>query len=195
MVLNIFSSLIAAVDFGNLASRKNIKNEPGLVFHSGITNLTDCLSVCQKSIELLKTHGSGFEIPSGNWILGFIDTLIMFCRSAEEHDLSLENVLQSFDEANIQLNPGMCVFAKSEVQYLGFVLSENGVSVSTDKVKTMQKYPTPKNANNVRAFLGLASFYRRLLPNFAEAARHVTTLTRKTKTLYGPHSTGGLWGY
>jgi hypothetical protein len=65
------------------------------------------------------------------------------------------------------------------VQYLGYVLSENGVSASADKVKAVREYPTPKNAKDVRAFLGLASFYRRLVPSFAETAKPLTSLTRK----------------
>jgi hypothetical protein len=64
------------------------------------------------------------------------------------------------------------------VQYLGYVLSEKGVSASTDKVKVVREYPTPRNVRDVRAFLGLASFYR-LVPNFAEIATPLTKLTRK----------------
>jgi len=111
------------------------------------------------------------------WV--FIDDVIVFSKSAEEHAPRLENVLRRFDEANLHLHPGKCVFAQSKVQYLGFVLPENGVSASTDKVKAVREYPTPTNVTEVRAFLGLASFYRRLVPNFAQIAKPLTTLTRK----------------
>jgi len=94
-------------------------------------------------------------------------------------------VLRRFDEANLQLHPGKCVFAQSKVQYLGFVLSENGVSASTDKVQAVREYPTPTNVTEVRAFLGLASFYRRLLPNFAQIAKPLTTLIERTRNLSG----------
>jgi hypothetical protein len=73
------------------------------------------------------------------------------------------------------------------VQYLGFILSENEVAASADKVKAMREYPTPKNAKDVRTFLGLASFYRSLVPKFAEAAKPLTILTRKDQTfIWGP---------
>jgi hypothetical protein len=81
----------------------------------------------------------------------------LYFLSAQEHALRLENVLLRFDNANLQLHLGKCEFAKSHVQYLGFILSENGVAVSADKVKAVREYPTPKNAKDVRAFLGLAS--------------------------------------
>jgi hypothetical protein len=119
------------------------------------------------------------------WI--YIHYVILFSDTAEEHTQRLENVLRRFDEANLQLHPGKCVFAQPEVHYLGFVLSENGVSASSDKVKAVQNYPTPRNVRDVRAYLGLASFYRRLVPNFAEIAKPLTQLTRKGQEFtWGP---------
>ena len=75
------------------------------------------------------------------WV--YIDDVIVFSKSAEEHVLRLENVLRRFDEANLKLHPGKCVFAQPKVLYLGFVLSENGVSASTDKVKAFSVIPNP----------------------------------------------------
>jgi len=97
------------------------------------------------------------------WVL--TDDVIAFSKSAEEHALRLENVQRRFDEASLQLHPKKCVFAQPKVQYLGFVLSEYGVSASTDKVTAVREYPTPTNVREIRAFLGLESFYRRLIPN------------------------------
>jgi len=57
-------------------------------------------------------------------------------------------------------------------------LSENGFASSANKVKAVREYPTPKNAKDVTAFLGLDPFYWRLVPNFAEAAKPLTILTR-----------------
>jgi hypothetical protein len=115
----------------------------------------------------------------------FIDDII-FSKSAE-HAARLENVLERFDKANVQLHPGKCEIAHPQVNYLGYVLSENGVSASADKVKAVKKYPTPRSPKEVRAFLGLASFYRRLVSNFAEAAKPLTQLTRKNQEfIWGP---------
>jgi hypothetical protein len=74
-------------------------------------------------------------------------------------------------------------------------LSENGVAASADKVKAVREYPTPINAKDVQAFLGLASFYRRLVPNFAKAAKSVTILTRKNQNfIWGPSQQEGFEG-
>ena len=117
----------------------------------------------------------------------FIDDIIIFSKSAEEHAARLENVLERFDKGNLQLHPGKCEIAQPRVNYLGYVLSDNGVSASADKMKAVKNYPTPRSPKEVRAFLGLASFCWRLVPNFAESAKHLTKLTRKNQEfVWGP---------
>jgi hypothetical protein len=117
----------------------------------------------------------------------FIDDIVVFSSTTEEHALQLENVLRRFDQVNLLLHPGKCMFAQPQVQYLGFVLSEDRISASPDKIKAMKDYPVLQNVKDVRAFLGLASFYRRLVPNFAELAKHLMVLTRKDQKFeWGP---------
>jgi hypothetical protein len=93
----------------------------------------------------------------------------------------LENILRRFDKANLQLHYGECAFAQPHVQYLCYILSENRISASPDIVKAVREYPTHKNVKDVRAFLGLALFYRRLVPDFVQLAKSLTLLTRKTQ--------------
>ena len=68
----------------------------------------------------------------------FIDDIVLFSKSAEEHAVRLEQVLQRFDKANLQFHPGKCVFAQPQVKYLSYELSEYGVSASADKVKAVK---------------------------------------------------------
>jgi len=117
------------------------------------------------------------------WV--FIDDVIIFSRSVQEHAQRLENVLQRFDKANLHLYPGKCVFARPQGNYLEFVLSERGVSSSPDMIKAVRNYPTPKNVRDFRSYLGLASFYRRLIQDFATVAKPLNELTKKDKPLYG----------
>ena len=96
----------------------------------------------------------------------------MFCKGLPEQTFS-------YTRAN--------VFAQPQVQYLGYVLSQNGITPSPEKVKVVKQYPAPKNVKEVRSFLGLASFYRKLIPNFAEIAKPMTVLTRKVQEfMWGP---------
>jgi len=128
------------------------------------------------------------------WI--FIDDLIVFSNTAQEHAQRLEKVLRRLDDGNLQLHPGKCKIAQPEVRYLSYVLSEKGVSASPDKVAAVRQYPVPKNVKDFRAFLGLASFYRRLVPNFAEIVKPLTALTSKDRQFtLGPVTATGFPEY
>jgi hypothetical protein len=89
----------------------------------------------------------------------YVDDIIIFSKTAEEHARRLANVLERFSKANLQLHPGKCVFAQPHANYLGYELTQNGFSASADKVTAVKNYPTPSNVRDVRTFLGLASFY------------------------------------
>ena len=87
-------------------------------------------------------------------IIGFqlCSLLILFSKSAEEHDLRIENVLQSLKKLSPATTQKMRICAS-------FELSEIGVSNCADKVNAVKEYPTPKNVKDVRTFLGLATLY------------------------------------
>jgi hypothetical protein len=68
----------------------------------------------------------------------FLDDVIVYSKSVEEHAARLRNVLRKFGEAILQLNPGKFAYAQPRVQYLSFVLSERGISASPDKVKAVR---------------------------------------------------------
>jgi hypothetical protein len=115
----------------------------------------------------------------GNECYVFMDDIIVFGKTIEEHASRLEHVLQRFDRANLQLQPSKCVLAKPQVEYLGYIVSRDGIKASPDKTKAVRNYPVPKTTKEVRSFLGLASFYRRSVPKFAQIAKLLTELLRK----------------
>ena len=124
-------------------------------------------STFQRLMDIILKELRGTEC----WV--FLDDLIIFSDTIEEHANRLEHVLQRFEKANLLLQPAKCVFAKSKVQYLGYVVSREGISASPDKVKAVREYPTPQSVKDVRSFLGLASFYRQttLLTQISQLCR------------------------
>jgi hypothetical protein len=113
------------------------------------------------------------------WVL--IDDILIYSDMVEEHAKKLANVFERFKKDNLQLQPEKCAFAKNKVTYLGFELSYRGTEASPDKVKAVQNFPIPRSVKDVRSFLGLASFNRRLVPHFADIAKLLTQLTKKDK--------------
>jgi hypothetical protein len=75
----------------------------------------------------------------------FLDDVIIYSRTIEEYAARLEKVLKRFEAANLQLHPEKYVIAQSQVNYLGYVLKQHGITASTDKVKAVKDYPTPTN--------------------------------------------------
>src|SRR6218665_1556158 len=118
--------------------------------------------------------GLSFEI-----CLIYLDDIIIFSEDLETHFDRLEIVLQRLQDANLKLKPSKCKLLQRQVLFLGHLVSEHGVTTDPAKVQAVEEWPTPNRVKDVRAFLGLSSYYRRFVPNFAHIARPLHSLTRK----------------
>ena len=109
----------------------------------------------------------------------YLDDLIVFGRNFEQHNINLIRVLQRLREVNLKLNPNKCDFLKKELLYLGHVVSEKGVLPDPEKIKIVEEFPIPKDANEVKRFVAFANYYRKYIKNFAEIAAPLNYLSRK----------------
>lgn len=94
--------------------------------------------------------------------LAYLDDVIIFGRTWEEHLQHLRIVLTRLREAHLKLHPKKCQFFRKCVAFLGHVISSNGVSTDPAKISSIVHWPTPTNVSELRSFLGLASYYRRM---------------------------------
>jgi hypothetical protein len=109
--------------------------------------------------------------------LAYLDDVI--CFTMEEHVVKLEEIFKRLDKANFKIQPGECVFGTDTVEYLGHIVTRDGIRPDPRKVQAIEQYPTPQTVRDVRAFIGLAGYYRRHVRNFAEIAKPRTQLTKK----------------
>lgn len=109
----------------------------------------------------------------------YLDDIIVYGTSFEDHLEHLENVLTKLGEAGLKLKPTKCHFAQQQVQYLGYLISEDGVAVDPSKVEAVTSYPQPTDVKELRGFLGLANYYRRFVQGFASIAKPLYQLTSK----------------
>jgi len=115
------------------------------------------------------------------WVvcLCYLDDIIIYGRTPDELLERLRMVLDKLRDAGLKLKPSKCVLFKTEIQYLGHLVSADGVNPIPDKIQALKDWPTPHCIRDVRAFFGLASYYRRFVKGFATIAEPLTRLTRK----------------
>lgn len=117
----------------------------------------------------------------GEEALVYLDDIIIYGNSIEQHTERLNKVLKRLEEANLYVQLTKCTFAVTEVEYLGHIVSRDGVKPDPKKIKSIVEYPQPKTVKDIRAFLGLTGYYRRFIKNFADIAKPMTELTKKEK--------------
>ena len=112
-----------------------------------------------------------------NFAMRYLDDIIIFSKTEEEHLQHLENIFERLRKAGLQ----KCSFFKKHIQYLGHLISDEGIQPLPEKLESIAKMPVPQNAKQVKQFLGLVGYYRKFIPCFSDIARPLTQLTRKNE--------------
>ena len=113
------------------------------------------------------------------FVVVFIDDILIYSRTQEEHLEHLRLVLGVLREKQLYAKLSKCEFWMDEVQFLGHVISDQGIAVDPIKVEEVVKWESPKSATEIRSFVGLAGYYRRFIEGFSKIVAPLTLLTRK----------------
>ena len=113
------------------------------------------------------------------FVIVFIDDILIFSKSMEEHEEHLRIVFQILREKKLYAKFKKCEFWLYQVVFLAHVISKAGISVDPSKIESMVDWARPTNVSEVRRFLGIASYYRRFVEGFSRIAAPMTQLTRK----------------
>ncbi|GFT89362.1 retrovirus-related Pol polyprotein from transposon 17.6 [Trichonephila clavipes] len=114
-----------------------------------------------------------------NGALVYIDDIILFTKTIDEHFELLGKVFERFERIHLKFNPSKCQFLTKSCKFLGFVVTPEGILIDKDKSVSINEFPVPKDQKQIKSFLGCCNFYRRYIKNFAKRALPLTNLLRK----------------
>jgi hypothetical protein len=115
------------------------------------------------------------------FVVVFIDDILIFSKTEEEHEKQLRMVLEKLRSNQLYAKFSKCEFWLTEVAFLGHVISAGGVSVDKSKVNDILNWMPPMNASEIQSFLGLVGYYRRFIKDFSKIAKPMTMLLEKNK--------------
>ena len=132
-------------------------------------------STFQRLMDIVM-KGANFEI-----CLVYLDDIIVYSEDADDHLRRLEIVFSRLRAAHLKLKPSKCKILQKSVTFLGHVVSDEGLATDPEKISAVINWPRPVNQTEVRSFLGLCSYYRRFVRDFAAVASPLHALTGKNK--------------
>ncbi len=113
-------------------------------------------------------------------VLVYIDDILVFSDSFDEHIQHVRAVLRRLMQHQLYIKAEKCEFHQTQVAFLGYVISQEGVTMDDNKVKAVVNWPQPRTLKELQRFLGFANFYRRFIRNFSSVAAPLTSLTKRS---------------
>lgn len=123
------------------------------------------------------------------FVLVFFDDILIYSKDIKEHQQHLKLVLSSLAAHCFVANQSKCKFGCTQIDYLGHIISGEGVAVDPEKVRCILDWPEPKNVKGVRGFLGLTGYYRKFVKDYGKIAKPLTELTKKDNFNWGMEAT------
>ena len=179
-----FSTLDLAAGYWQIQVVPESRPKTAFATHQGLFEfrvmpfgLTNAPAVFQRLVqEVLE----GLNPEGGpDFVSAYIDDILVFSRTLEEHMEHLRLVIDRVMKAGLKLNPAKCKFIQQEVEYLGHIVTPQGLKTSTRHVEAVQQFPVPTTVSEVRQFLGLTSYYRRFVESFAKIVSPLHALPKK----------------
>ena len=125
----------------------------------------------------------------------YLDDIIIFSDMEEEHLAHIEEIFRRLEAVDLKMKRSKCDFFKKHIHYLGHLISADGIRPLKDKLDMIRDMPAPRNSKEVKQFLGLAGYYRKFVPHFADLSRPLAQLTCKDRVFEWTHECGKAFNF
>jgi len=112
-------------------------------------------------------------------VMIYLDDILIYSNNMSKHYWHVKEVLKHLHKAGLYAKAEKCEFYSKSVEYMGYILSSSGLTMSNDKIKIIQDWPEPKKVKDIQSFLGFANFYRWFIFNYLNIVIPLTRLTWK----------------
>ena len=177
---NIFTSLDLKFGYYQIGIAEEDKEKTAFTVMDGLFQfnvmpfgLTNAPATFQRCMDVVL---SGLKYNS---CLIYLDDVLIFSKSFEEHLESLQQVLDRIINAGLKLNPSKSMFAIPEVTYLGYKITKEGQYPEDTKIEAVKNFPVPKCVKDVKSFVAFCGYYRKFIKGFSTIAKPLTLLTKQ----------------
>jgi hypothetical protein len=144
--------------------------------------------LCNAPSTFQATMNSIFQPFLHRFIIVFFDDILIYSSTYEEHLMHLEQAFQILQQGQFFLKQSKCLFAQRQIEYLGHIVSKEGVEPVKAKILAIQQWPVPSTIKALRGFLGLTGFYRRFIKGYASIAAPLSQLLKKDQFGWSPEA-------
>ncbi|MGL5691745.1 MAG: reverse transcriptase family protein, partial [Bacteroidales bacterium] len=168
---SIYSTLDATSGFYQIAIEEADIPKTAFTYKNGLYEfLRMPFGLCNAPGTFQRAMDTIFRKDLHKYVIPYLDDIIIFSNSPEEHKIHLDSVLKRIHAAGLILNKKKCKFFKNEVKILGSIVSKGRVKPDPNKISAIKSYSRPSNIKELRSFLGLCNYTRQFVRNYASIA-------------------------
>ena len=176
--------LVKSEDRYKIAFRTHHGLYEWLVMPFGLTNAPATFQSLMNSV---------FATFLRKFVLVFFDDILVYSPDWNAHIQHLSYILETMKQHSLFTKLSKCSFGQTQIEYLGHVVSRQGVIVDESKIECIKQWPTPTSSKQLHSFLGLASYYRKFIRHFAMIAAPLTDLLKKEAFKWNELSQQAFW--